>query len=108
MATTISNLSVSTPLPCTHDHRRHDHRRPYSTMAAIPTATAFSVPVATATAADEAPPPPDNATVAVAAAAAGAAAEEPSAAPTLTRGESYQPGGPDLSIIPGAVNSDGE
>jgi len=75
-------------------------------MADIPTATALAVPVATATAADAdgaLPPTPDNATVP----AAAAAAEEPTTTPTLTRGESYQPGGPDLRIIPGAVNSDG-
>jgi len=96
--------------------------------AQIPTATAVSVPVATATAADAAgalPPAPDAAgggrgedvvdmttplpAAAGAAGGGGAAAEEatPTSAPTMTRGESYQPGGPDVAIIPGAVNEDG-
>lgn len=43
------------------------------------------------------------------ASSAAAAAEEatPASAPTMTRGESYQPEGPGLSIVPGAVNEDG-
>lgn len=95
--------------------------------AQIPTATAVSVPVATATTADAAPaaPPTSDAaasrgaeivdmttplpSAAATSGSGGAAAEEamPSSAPTMTRGESYQPNGPDVTVIPGVVNEHG-